>query len=109
MVDRVAAAAGVLKRKGRKATRSVHLMFPMALILPRLCKSSLAFGKTYETVQAPPATHFLQERHSQIPTAVLLTEFLPQNVQTYRACWVISIFFTCLRREAPYLAVGIEH
>lgn len=27
----------------------------------------------------------------------------PQNVQTYLACCVISIFLTCLRREAPYL------
>jgi hypothetical protein len=26
---------------------------------------------------------------------------LPQKVQVYRACWDISILFTCLRREAP--------
>jgi hypothetical protein len=32
-----------------------------------------------------------------------LTVFLPQKVQMYRECWVISIFFTCLRKEAPYL------
>lgn len=27
---------------------------------------------------------------------------LPQKVQVYRACWVISIFLICLRSEAPY-------
>src|SRR5436190_3343041 len=58
---------------------------------------------TYETIQAPPATVFLQDRHSQMPTALRFTEFFPQNVQMYRACWVISIFFTCFRNEAPYL------
>jgi hypothetical protein len=75
-----------------------------------------------ETVQAPPAITFLHARHFQIPTAVLLTESctkangldeplenpnnnqvrtLPQKVQVYRACCDTSIFFTCLRREAP--------
>jgi hypothetical protein len=58
---------------------------------------------TYETVQAPPATVLLHPLHFQIPTAWRLTLFLPQKVQMYRACWVISIFFTCLRSEAPYL------
>ena len=58
---------------------------------------------TYETVHAPPATVFLQPLHFQIPTECRLTVFFPQNVQTYRACWVISIFLTCLRRDAPYL------
>lgn len=59
--------------------------------------------RTYETVQAPPAMVLWHERHSQIPTALRLTVFLPQKVQMYRECWVISIFFTCLRKEAPYL------
>jgi len=34
-----------------------------------------------ETVHAPPAMTFLQALHFQIPTAVRLTESLPQNVQ----------------------------
>lgn len=34
-----------------------------------------------ETVQAPPAITFLHEEQFQIPTAVLLTESLPQKVQ----------------------------
>jgi hypothetical protein len=76
-----------------------------------------------ETDQAPPAIVFLQAEQCQIPTAVLLTESysiwkpstflihpkkvykivqtLPQKVHVYRACWEISIFLTCLRREAP--------
>ena len=72
-----------------------------------------------ETVHAPPAMTFLHAPQFQIPTAVLLTEScfipltlaytskidhnrtLPQNVQVYRACCEISIFLTCLRREAP--------
>lgn len=58
---------------------------------------------TYETVQAPPATVLLHPLHFQIPTECLLTVFFPQNVQMYRACCVISIFFTCFRRDAPYL------
>lgn len=53
------------------------------------------------TVQAPPARVFLQARHFQIPTAERFTESLPQKVQVYLACWVISIFLICLRREAP--------
>jgi hypothetical protein len=56
-----------------------------------------------ETTQAPPATVFLQDRHFQIPTDVRFTVVFPQKVQVYLACWVISIFLTCLRREAPYL------
>jgi hypothetical protein len=56
---------------------------------------------TYETVHAPPAIVFLQLLQFQIPTECLLTEFLPQKVQMYRACWVISIFLTCFRRDAP--------
>lgn len=27
---------------------------------------------------------------------------LPQNMHVYLACWLISIFFTSLRRDAPY-------
>ena len=55
-----------------------------------------------ETVHAPPATVFLQALHSQIPTAVRLTESLPQKVHVYRARWLISIFLDSFRREAPY-------
>lgn len=62
-----------------------------------------ALDATYETVHAPPATVFLHDLHVQIPTECLFTVVLPQNVQVYRACWVISIFLTCLRNEAPYL------
>lgn len=51
---------------------------------------------TYATVR-------LQDLQSQMPTEWRLTLVLPQNVQTYLACWVISIFLTDLRREAPYL------
>jgi hypothetical protein len=38
-----------------------------------------------------------------MPTECRFTVFLPQKVQTYRACCVISIFLTCFRSEAPYL------
>lgn len=65
----------------------------------------MCFLRTYETTQAPPATVFLHDRHCQIPTECRFTEVLPQNVQVYRACCVISIFLTCFRREAPYLCV----
>ena len=58
---------------------------------------------TYETVYAPPATVFLQDLQFQIPTECLLTVVFPQNVHTYLACCVISIFLTCFLREAPYL------
>jgi hypothetical protein len=54
-------------------------------------------------VYAPPATVLLHDLQFQIPTECLLTVVFPQKVQTYLACWVISIFFTCFRREAPYL------
>lgn len=64
---------------------------------------------TYETVHAPPATVFLHPLQVQMPTECRLTVFLPQNVQTYRACCVISIFLTCFRREAPYLYESSEH
>ena len=43
----------------------------------------------------------LQPLQFQIPVEWRLTVTLPQKVQVYLACWVISIFFTCLRREAP--------
>ena len=58
---------------------------------------------TYETVHAPPATVFLQALQVQIPTECRFTVFLPQKVQVYLACCVISIFLTCFRSEAPYL------
>lgn len=43
----------------------------------------------------------LQDLQSQMPVEWRLTLTLPQKVQVYRACWEISIFLTCLRREAP--------
>lgn len=78
-----------------------------------------------ETVQAPPATVFRHARHFQIPTASRFTvscasqgparqsdalwlkmwrfeRTLPQKVQVYLACCVISIFLICLRNDAPY-------
>ena len=72
--------------------------------LVRICNNlpDIALLLTYETVQAPPAIVFWQPLHFQMPTECRLTVFLPQNVQMYRACWVISIFLTCFRREAPY-------
>ena len=76
-------------------SRSVH-----SRDFPRRISSH---SETYETVQAPPATVFLQEPQLQMPTECRFTVFLPQNVQMYRACWVISIFLTCFRSEAPYL------
>jgi len=48
-------------------------------------------------------TVFLHARHFQIPVDCLFTVTLPQNVHEYLLCCWISIFFTCLRREAPYL------
>jgi hypothetical protein len=53
------------------------------------------------TVHAPPAITLWHPLHFQIPTAVRLTLSFPQKVQVYVACWVISIFFTVLRNEAP--------
>lgn len=52
-------------------------------------------------VQAPPATVFMQEPQCQMPTARLFILVLPQKEQVYLACWLISIFFTIFRREAP--------
>ena len=43
----------------------------------------------------------LQDLQFQMPVECRRTVVLPQKVQVYFACWVISIFFTCLRREAP--------
>lgn len=37
-------------------------------------------GSTYETTYAPPATVFLQDLQSQIPTEWRLTVVLPQKV-----------------------------
>lgn len=36
-----------------------------------------------------------------MPTARLFILVLPQKEQVYLACWLISIFFTIFRREAP--------
>ena len=51
---------------------------------------------------APPATIFRQAPQDQMPTTDRFTESLPQKTHVYFECWLISIFFTCLRREAPY-------
>jgi hypothetical protein len=81
---------------------SVYILIWIARTSPSegMLESSIV---TYDTVYAPPATVFLQDLQSQIPTECLLTVVFPQNVQTYLACCVISIFLTCFRREAPYL------
>lgn len=42
-----------------------------------------------------------ESKRFRIPPARTLT--LPQKVQVYFACWVISIFLIILRIEAPYL------
>ena len=83
--------------------KSVLLLKPRFRSARSYKPSHLISYRTYETVQAPPATTFLQAEQFQIPTDLRLTVFFPQNVQVYRACWEISIFFTCFRREAPYL------
>lgn len=109
MVDRVVAAAAVLRSAVisisiSTSTSTCLLLQPVNIT--KCCRSARSRVKkaaTYETVQAPPATLFLQALHSQIPTDLRLTVFLPQNVQAYRACWLTSIFFTCFRSEAPYL------
>lgn len=77
----------------------VSALTPRAVELKR--KKLLCY--TYETVHAPPATVFLHPLQFQMPTECRFTVFLPQKVQTYRACCVISIFLTCFRRDAPYL------
>jgi hypothetical protein len=48
-------------------------------------------------------TVLLQPLQFQMPVEWRLTVGLPQKVQVYLACWLTSIFLTCLRREAPYL------
>ena len=68
----------------------------------KICKRTQE-GSTHETTYAPPAIVLPHPLHVQIPTECRLTVCFPQNVQVYRACWVISIFFTCFRSEAPYL------
>ena len=65
-----------------------------------------------EIDQAPPATTLWHFLHSQMPTQVRFTVFFPQKAHaylwitqnrqsTYVPCWLISIFFTILRREEP--------
>ena len=51
---------------------------------------------------------FLHDLQRQMPTDSRLTASLLQKPQPYRACWVISIFFTCFRREAPYLHFALD-
>lgn len=63
----------------------------------------MAAAAGVDTVYAPPATVLLHDLQFQIPTECLLTVVFPQKVQTYLACWVISIFLTCFRSDAPYL------
>jgi len=63
----------------------------------------IAAAAGVDTVYAPPATVLWHDLQFQMPTECLLTVVFPQKVQTYLACWVISIFLTCFRREAPYL------
>lgn len=48
-----------------------------------------------------PRPTFLHALQCQIPVECRFTVVLPQNVHTYLACCEISIFLTCLRREAP--------
>ena len=45
---------------------------------------------------------FWQLPHFQTPTTERFTLSFPQKTQVNLECWLISIFFTCLRREAPY-------
>lgn len=53
------------------------------------------------SVYAPPAIVFLHEPQFQIPVAERFTESLPQKTHVYFECWLISIFLTDLRSEAP--------
>lgn len=50
-------------------------------------------------VQAPPAAVLTQEPQCQVPTARLFL-VLPQKEQVCLACWLVSVFFTGLLREA---------
>lgn len=54
-------------------------------------------------INEAPKVGALTRPQLQMPTAFLLTVIFPQKVHVYLACWEISIFLTCLRREAPYL------
>jgi hypothetical protein len=53
--------------------------------------------------QAPPAWVFLQALHFQMPTTSLLTQFFPQNGQSYLDFYWVTNFFTIFLNEAPYL------
>ena len=53
------------------------------------------------SMYAPPAITFRQEPHFQMPVAWRFTLSLPQKTHVYFECWLISIFLTPLRSEAP--------
>ena len=50
---------------------------------------------------APPAMTRLHAEHPQIPTALRFTVNLPQKSHRYLECWLISVFLTTLRSDAP--------
>ena len=66
-------------------------------MVDRTCAACAVFS-----VYAPPAMTFLQPPQFQMPVAVRFTESFPQKTHVYFECWLISIFFTCFRSEAPY-------
>jgi len=68
----------------------------------RIVVRTVAAAVVFRT-QAPPAIRFRQRLHSHMPTAFRFTASFAQNGHVYLACWVISIFFTVFRSDAPYL------
>eukprot|EP01119_Soliformovum_irregulare_P020541 TRINITY_DN6673_c1_g1_i2.p1 TRINITY_DN6673_c1_g1~~TRINITY_DN6673_c1_g1_i2.p1 ORF type:complete len:135 (+),score=0.99 TRINITY_DN6673_c1_g1_i2:351-755(+) len=80
----------------------LHLVTVLSSRSRRMVDRTVA-AATVVWTQAPPAVVFRHPPQCQIPTACLLTVSFPQNPQVNLACWVISIFFTCFRSEAPYL------
>jgi len=73
-------------------------IFSLNRLIVLLTVAALVVLNTY----APPAIVFLHPLQFHIPTAVLFTASLPQNVHVYVACCDISIFFTCFRSDIPY-------
>ena len=55
-----------------------------------------------DRMYAPPAIVFWQLWQFQMPTTDRFTLSFPQKTHVYFECWLTSIFFTCLRSEAPY-------
>ncbi len=87
IVDRVAAAAGVL------SIVSMRTVF--------------AEDATHDTCQAPPATVFLHALHDQMPIECRLTVFLPQNehavaVSALRAETMKSPAAHCISRAGRF-------